>query len=160
MKICKYCGNEQSDNVKNCSSCGAGEFKYRCRNCQTVFDSPFCPSCGVKADAKAKKCPSCRTEYFTNACPSCGYIKKVPQQIVVNTVSANTAAKTVVMRGKPKSKWTAFILCLFLGFFGAHKFYEGNTKMGIVYLLTAGLFGIGWVFDTVAILFKSDPYYV
>ena len=32
--------------------------------------------------------------------------------------------------------------------------------MGIVYLLTVGLFGFGWFFDTTAILFKPNPYYV
>lgn len=60
----------------------------------------------------------------------------------------------------PRSKWTAFFLCLFLGEFGAHKFYEGKVGMGILYLFTFGLCGIGWLIDLIALLFKPNPYYV
>lgn len=51
-------------------------------------------------------------------------------------------------------------MCLFFGFLGAHKFYEGKTGMGILYLLTVGLFGIGWLIDCIALLFKPNPYFV
>ena len=39
------------------------------------------------------------------------------------------------------------IICIFLGYIGAHKFYEGKIKLGLLYLLTVGLFGIGWIVD-------------
>ena len=35
-----------------------------------------------------------------------------------------------------KSKWISFFLCLFLGVFGAHKFYEGRVLLGILYIFT------------------------
>ena len=54
----------------------------------------------------------------------------------------------------------AFFLCLFLGFYGAHKFYEGRIGMGILYLFTAGLFCFGWIVDCVRLLAKPNPYYV
>jgi hypothetical protein len=44
----------------------------------------------------------------------------------------------------------AYILCIFLGFFGAHHFYIGkpiNIMIGILYLFTGGLFGVGWFLD-------------
>ncbi len=41
-----------------------------------------------------------------------------------------------------------------------HKFYEGKSGMGILYLLTFGLGGIGVVVDAITILFKPNPYYV
>lgn len=50
-------------------------------------------------------------------------------------------------------------MCLFLGFFGAHKFYEGRVLLGVVYLFTAGLFGIGVIVDLFILLFKPNPYY-
>lgn len=40
-------------------------------------------------------------------------------------------------------------LCLLLGWLGAHKFYAGRPGMGILYLLTFGLCGIGWIVDSV-----------
>lgn len=59
-----------------------------------------------------------------------------------------------------KDKWVAFLLCLFLGGIGAHKFYEGRIGVGIIYLITGGLFGIGWLIDLFVILGKPNPYYV
>lgn len=52
----------------------------------------------------------------------------------------------------PKSKWLDFILALFLGFLGIHKFYEGKFLMGLLYMFTFGLFYIGWIADIILIL--------
>lgn len=49
----------------------------------------------------------------------------------------------------PKSKITEFLLCLFLGYFGAHRFYMRKFGTAILYLCTMGCFGIGWLIDTV-----------
>ena len=58
-----------------------------------------------------------------------------------------------------RNKWVSFFLCLFLGFFGAHKFYERKYGLGFVYLFTAGLFCFGWLFDLFAILAKPTYYF-
>lgn len=58
-----------------------------------------------------------------------------------------------------KSKWVSFFLCLFLGVFGAHKFYEGRILLGILYIFTGGLFGIGIIVDLVILFFKPNPYH-
>ena len=58
-----------------------------------------------------------------------------------------------------KNKWIAFLLCLFLGVLGIHKFYEGRILFGILYLCTGGIFGIGVVIDLIILLFKPNPYY-
>lgn len=50
-----------------------------------------------------------------------------------------------------KSKVTALLLCIFLGGLGIHRFYVGKTGSGILYLLTAGVFGIGWIVDIFSI---------
>lgn len=58
-----------------------------------------------------------------------------------------------------KKKWVAFFLCLFLGPFGAHKFYEGKVGMGVLYLFTFGLAAVGWIVDIFVILSKPGPLY-
>lgn len=45
--------------------------------------------------------------------------------------------------------WIDFAICFCLGFFGVHKFMQHDKKMGMVYLCTMGLFGIGWMYDCV-----------
>ena len=41
----------------------------------------------------------------------------------------------------------AWILLTFLGLFGVHRMYLGKWVTGIVWLLTAGLLGLGWLYD-------------
>ncbi len=51
-----------------------------------------------------------------------------------------------------KEKTIDFVLCLFLGYLGIHKFYEKKTGLGILYLFTLGIFGIGWIIDIIRLL--------
>jgi TM2 domain-containing membrane protein YozV len=41
----------------------------------------------------------------------------------------------------------AWILLTFLGIFGAHRFYMGKWFTGILYLVTGGIFLVGWAYD-------------
>lgn len=41
----------------------------------------------------------------------------------------------------------AWILLIFLGIFGVHRMYMGKWITGIIYLLTGGLFFLGWLYD-------------
>ncbi len=40
-----------------------------------------------------------------------------------------------------------WILLTFLGLFGVHRMYMGKWVTGIIYLLTGGLFFIGYIYD-------------
>lgn len=55
---------------------------------------------------------------------------------------------------KSKTLGTELLLCLFLGMLGAHRFYRGRIGLGIFYLLTLGVFGLGWFLDTVELWFR------
>ncbi|MEO5643525.1 MAG: TM2 domain-containing protein [Bacteroidia bacterium] len=54
-----------------------------------------------------------------------------------------------------KSQIVALLLCIFLGPLGIHRFYLGYTGMGILYLFTAGLFGIGWIIDIILLIIPN-----
>lgn len=109
----------------------------------------------------------------TVICTSCGrQVEEIRQQqeqpqIVINNsnsnvntnTNTNTNTNAAVADAKLCNKWVSFWLCLLLGVFGAHKFYEGKPLMGILYLCTMGLAFVGVVIDLIAILAKPNPYY-
>ena len=41
----------------------------------------------------------------------------------------------------------AWLLLVFLGVFGIHRFYMGKWISGIIWLCTGGLFTLGWLYD-------------
>ena len=49
--------------------------------------------------------------------------------------------------------WLLFML---LGVFGIHRLYQGKIITGIVYFLTFGLFGIGWIYDLLTLNEQVD----
>jgi len=119
----------------------------------------FCKHCGAKVPVQAVICTACGGQIEE--------LKQAQQQpsIVITNTNNNTNQNTnvnagAVYHGRMKNKWAAFFLCFFLGYLGAHKFYEGRIGAGILYLLTCGVFGIGWLLDTLILLFKPNPYYV
>lgn len=57
-----------------------------------------------------------------------------------------------------RNKWVALALCLTVGIFGAHKFYEKKFLIGFLYFFTMGLAGFGVVLDVLIIL-THDKYY-
>ena len=123
---------------------------------QTQAKTKFCKHCGGTIPQDAVICTHCGrpVEELAGAAQ--------PQVVIQNTnMNTNTAAAVVAGVGaRAKNKWTAFVLCLLLGYFGAHKFYEGKVGMGVLYLFTLGLFGIGWFVDLIVLLTKTNPYYV
>lgn len=119
----------------------------------------YCKYCGARIPEDAVVCTACGRQVEELR-------QRESQQpnIIINNANSNVNQNTNVngraYPGRMRNKWTAFFLCLFLGGIGAHKFYEGKTGMGILYLFTAGLFAIGWIIDLIALLFKPNPYYV
>ena len=89
-----------------------------------VRPTKHCPSCGGAIDASAI------------VCPNCGVIQ-----------SSNLPATISEKRILP-----AFLLCLFLGPFGAHRFYAGKTGTAVLQLVTLGGLGIWALIDFIMII--------
>ena len=103
-----------------------------------MSNTKFCKHCGQSIPAAAVICTHCGCQ-----------VEPIQQ-----------SAPRPVYNRKQKDKWIAFLLCFFLGGLGVHKFYEDKVIMGLLYLFTGGLFGIGWFIDCILLLCKPNPYYV
>ena len=115
------------------------------------------------------KCPVCGAPMGSSVCDYCGYKEKqtisippgsdvyVNYQSTQQYVQQNNTYPNMQNHRQPvtyvslKKKSVALILCILLGWAGAHKFYVGKMGMGLIYLFTFGLFGIGWLVDILLI---------
>ncbi len=93
-----------------------------CRNCGNQMDNnaAVCVKCGVAAGNGTNFCPNCGKETVPGAavCTNCGIALAQP-----------------VAASQQKSKLTAGLLGLFLGGWGIHNFYLGNTSRAILQLV-------------------------
>lgn len=117
----------------------------------------FCKHCGGKIPSDAVLCTICgrQVEQLNTA--------QAQPQVVINNTNENINTNANInagLAGRLRNKWAALVLCIFFGFIGGHKFYEGKVGMGILYIFTLGLFGIGVIVDFISILFKPVHYYV
>ena len=73
--------------------------------------------------------------------------------IVINnsaTANANGSGSFPV-----KSKIITLIVCILFGWGGFHRFYTGHVIVGLLYMFSFGMLGIGWALDTLWILLGS-----
>ena len=114
-----------------------------CRNCgkELVGTPEICMGCGAKPLAGNSFCQACgaETNPLAEICMKCG-VRIAKGAVVTGDIS-------------PKSRLTTTLLCVFLGIFGAHRFYLGKTGtavgmliLGILYLATVWLWGLGFLF--------------
>lgn len=96
----------------------------------------YCNKCGKEIDDEALICPHC-------GCATVNYIRD----------QARTETRAQLQpTPELKKRTTAMILCIFLGCFGAHRFYVGKIGTGVLWLLTMGFCGIGALIDLICII--------
>lgn len=116
------------------------------RTDETEFIKGNLPPSGAPAEDK-KRCRACNRLIHPEAeiCPHCGVRQTAPP-----------GPDTPAERGKSRVK--AGVLGILLGSFGAHKFYLGQTALGILYLVFfwAYIPGIIGLIEGISYLIMSD----
>ena len=114
------------------------------------MEKRYCENCGGAVFKEAVICPNCGSQISDLKMEK----NTSNTQVIINNNIDNSVSK------KKCDKWVAFLLCVFLGVLGAHKFYEGKIGLGIVYIITFGFCGIGLFIDIIVLLCRRNPYYV
>ncbi len=115
---CPECGKEISDQAVACPNCGTPINKT---------EKKFCQHCGEQIDKDCVVCPKCGKQV--------GELSSQDKGIIINNNNNATSAAMVYGGGlmvSPKSRLVTLLLCLFLGVFGAHRFYTGKIITGIL----------------------------
>jgi len=79
--------------------------------------------------------------FFTGGLCMIGWIVDL---FLMPSLDASADRKYIV---GPYDYTVAWLLLTFLGLFGIHRFYLGKIWTGVLYLLTGGLLGVGWLYD-------------
>ena len=119
----------------------------KCPNCGAEANGRFCEYCGSRVEDPNVKTVHIVNNYYGDARPRRDESDGAQQGRAFYAQAATAPADDF----SDKSRVVALILCLLLGVFGAHHFYCGRVGIGILYLLTLGLFGIGWFVDLILI---------
>lgn len=93
-------------------------------------DRDFCERCGAQLIPEAVYCARCGHPV--------GHPYRVSRYNPDEPISAYSGL-------------VALLLCFFLGYLGIHRFYVGKIGTGILWLVTGGIFGVGWLIDLIVI---------
>lgn len=108
MKHCTNCGEEIKDDAELCPNCGVDQTDELESGYEERGEGEkYCVECGELINERAEICPECGVRQ-----PS-------------HRDASGSADSDKVVAG---------VLALLLGGLGAHKFYQGNIKYGVLYL--------------------------
>lgn len=139
MAYCINCGRELADDFDFCPECGE----------RAHPDAAYSPFSNSQYDVGTIICPQCREVMPADAvyCLNCGYRFNNAEPAVDFDAISKSIRKNAKLGSDRRKKWIAMLLCIFFGWLGAHRFYEGKIVSGVVWLFTFGCVGAGWLFD-------------
>jgi len=108
-------------------------------------DEIFCSSCGALISTNVKFCPNCG---------------KSPNFMGNNNSSVNqyddgsiNSINSADVREQREQRWLiTLLLCIFLGGFGAHRFFVGKIGTAFLMIITLGGLGVWWLVDLITII--------
>lgn len=142
MVRCDFCGAENSDFAERCVSCGA---RLKEESSRGSYPPPSTPP--YEGQGYYQQQPYGQPGAYPPPPPPPGYQQPYPPYQAYPGQPPYAPAPYV----SACNRWVAFLLCLFLGYLGIHRFYVGKSGTGILYIFTVGLFGIGWLVDLIMI---------
>ena len=129
----------------------------RCPSCGANVDSAYCGYCGTKMPIERVETQSINGDHvvinnYYYQQPSSGEAQAPSSRSMGPETAAYVNVNVSYPNVSGKSRLVALLLFLFLGIFGAHRFYVGRYLLGVLYFFTIGLFGIGYFVDLILIL--------
>lgn len=120
----------------------------------------LCPYCSQEIKKTAKVCTHCGRKIEEEKEYKEKVYEEKQQERNHNNVEDFVYQTMGYEKIGPFNKWITLLLCIFLGIFGAHKFYERKYTIGLLYLVTGGFCFLGVILDIYLILQKPTEYYV
>lgn len=165
-----------------CRNCGLviPADAHKCPFCDSVSGSNYCQKCGSGTTSSDTVCSVCSSPLTIR--PNIGYIPSQPpapaqgydrqnsqqyappprqggRQYNGNNQQYNNGHMygNGNMYGNSETHdWlVALLLCIFLGYFGVHRFYTKNYVAGILQLFSGSGCGVWWLIDLILILTDS-----
>lgn len=128
-----------------CPQCGGnklnvlGQNNYKCLYCGTIFTpAPPAPPTNNQMNTNVQS----ETSGTSNIIVNVNIPNNSPNNIGEPLSFSNTNPREQKNYSKGKNKTTAGILGIFLGAFGGHHFYLGNTKRATIYLVLSIILSI------------------
>ena len=120
-----------------------------------------CASCGapvqVAPDVEQVRCAYCGAQLVVErgegylavrAAEEVGRARQELAALRQQERELDERVRTLQAASAPGKDWaTAMVLCVLLGWLGAHRFYSGHVLIGLVQLFTGGGFGLWWLID-------------
>ena len=92
-----------------------------------MFNNKHCPRCSTKMPKEAMVCPSCRLNYIK--------FNEATNKEAKVALSQGEKDRVLYRTGCPSDvkKWKLILMCVFLGYMGAHHYYVGRKYWGLFY---------------------------